>query len=149
MNKAIELDPGQEDSYWELGTVYGHIYNFQGDKMTLDLSVQNFEKAIELNPYIHELYGNLALNYFFKGDFDKAIEIMKKEKTLCPYDPNVNFFMAMFLKKKLDYNISILPEERSRIYSKEIAPLLQLALDFCTDDTLRKEIKFLYKFVKQ
>lgn len=149
MNKVIELDHGQEDPYWELGAIYYKIYTQQREKTSFDLSLQNFNKAIELNPYVHELYGNLGINYFLEGEFDKAAETMGKAKELCPYDPHVNFYLAMILKKKLDSNTSILPKERSQIYSKEIILLLQLALDFCTNDNLRKDIELFYKFVKQ
>lgn len=149
MNKVIALDPGQEDPYWELGAIYGGIYSSQGETAALDSSMQNFEKAIKLNPYIHELYASLALSYFSKGNFDKAIEIIKEAKALCPNYPRVNFYMAMFLKKKLDSDVTIPPKERSEIYNEQIIPLLRLALDFCTDDNLRKEIELFYKFVKQ
>ena len=147
MNKVIVLDSRQEDPYWELGAIYSKIYHYQSEKRFLDLAIQNFKKAIELNPYIHELYANLAVNYFFKGDYNKAIEIMKKAKALCPYDPNVNFYMAMFLKKKLDSNIFILDKKRN--YSKEIIPLVQLSLDFCTDDALRVDIEQFYNFLEK
>jgi tetratricopeptide (TPR) repeat protein len=150
MNKVIELDRSQEDPYWELGVIYGHIYNtYQNEKTTLDLSIQNFKKATELNPYVHEFYGSLALNYFFKGNFYKAVEILKKAKELRPLDPNVNFYMAMFLKKKLDSNIFVSKKKKIQIYGKDIFPLLQSALDFCTDSALRADIEFFYKFLKK
>lgn len=148
MNKVIELDSRQEDPYWELGVIYGHIYNaYQNKKETLDLSIQNFKKATELNPYVHELYGSLALNYFFKRNSYKAVEILKKAKELRPLDPNVNFYMAMFLKKKLDSDIFVSKKKKIQIYGRDIFPLLQSALDFCTDGVLQKDIVLFYNFL--
>lgn len=147
MNEVIALDHNQEDPYWELGAIYGKIYNSQREKRDLELSSRNFKKAIRLNPYVHELYGSLALNYFFIGDFNKAVTILRKAKALLPNDPNVNFYMGMFLKKQLDSNIFITDKKKNEICEKEIVPLLQSALDFCTDNALRADIEYFINFL--
>ncbi len=149
LNKVIELDPGQEDPYWELGAIYGKAYTFQGSATNLELSTQNFKKAKESNPYAYELYGSLGVNYFFKGEFNRAIWALKRAKALRPYDSNVNFYLAMCLKKKLDSNIFISKRRRRQIYNEEVIPLLQQALDFCTEEAFRKQIGLFYDFVKQ
>ena len=72
--KAIEFDESSECGSGEVGFAYmvrGLVYGKIGD---FDKAIQDFNKAIELNPVFVDAFFARGIAYSGIGDFDKAIQ---------------------------------------------------------------------------
>jgi Flp pilus assembly protein TadD len=70
----------------------GFDYQNQGD---LDKALEEYNKALELNPNYIQVYTNLGTVYLGKGNYDRAIQNFKKSLEL------------NYLDKKAHYNIGV------------------------------------------
>jgi tetratricopeptide (TPR) repeat protein len=70
----------------------GFDYQNQGD---LDKALEEYNKALELNPNYVQVYTNLGTVYLGKEDYDRAIQHFKKSLEL------------NYLDKKAHYNIGV------------------------------------------
>lgn len=93
--KALSIDPKYALSWagmsevhalwgWDLKTNFGG--NF---KPVLDLSIQEGQKAVDLNPKLYQSYKALARAYQCNEQFDKAGEAVKKSYELNSQDPEI------------------------------------------------------------
>jgi tetratricopeptide (TPR) repeat protein len=64
------------------------------EKGHYDLSINYFNKAIEINPRFSEAYNNRAFVYFYKGDYEKAWGDVYKVQSL-GYKVHPVFFNAL------------------------------------------------------
>jgi tetratricopeptide (TPR) repeat protein len=94
---AISLDPNYALAYWGLGSAQEAYYVARNNKIDLELMLENFEKAYELNPELAET--NLALGwaYFYKEDLAKASECFKRALEFEPESALVNSDVGAFL----------------------------------------------------
>ncbi len=69
----------------EAHNLLGGFYNFRGN---LDKAMEEFNRALELDPNYAEVIGYVALAWRTKGDFEKALELYKKYVSLSPGDAN-------------------------------------------------------------
>ena len=72
--KLIETIPSEkydEDTY----LILGNIYQSKGNEKK---AIENYQKAIEINPKFYKAYYNLGNLYFVKGDFLSSVENYKK-----------------------------------------------------------------------
>ncbi|MDE6381109.1 MAG: DUF5107 domain-containing protein, partial [Muribaculaceae bacterium] len=80
---ALELNPDDANARYLLGNIYY-------DKRQYDLAIENWEKALDLNPGFPTVWRNLALAYFNKRkDAAKAVEYMEKALDLDRSDGRV------------------------------------------------------------
>ena len=54
-----------------------------------DAAIENYQKALSINPKLWQSYQNLAQIYFNAGDFQKALENMKKALEIDPQNPQL------------------------------------------------------------
>ncbi|MDD2680335.1 MAG: tetratricopeptide repeat protein, partial [Candidatus Omnitrophica bacterium] len=83
LNKAIELNPKNDQAYFQLGWLYQ-------SKDKFSQAAESFKKAIELNPKNNKAYTGLGWCYQHQGNFpqaeglyEKAIELNPKDDKAC------------------------------------------------------------------
>lgn len=95
--KAIELDPGFNESYLNLGVLLAE----SGD---MPAAIANFRKALQLKPGAKDAKVNLALALMDIGEIDQALELTEDAAANWPNDMNVLCIRAnlLLLKGRLD-----------------------------------------------
>jgi serine/threonine protein kinase/tetratricopeptide (TPR) repeat protein len=95
--KAIGLDSNYALAYWGLGSAREAYYVAKKDKVDLELMLEHYEKAYELDPELAET--NLALGWahFYKEDLEKASASFKRALEIEPESALVNSDVGAFL----------------------------------------------------
>lgn len=102
LTKAIDLNPSYYDAYYELAEIY---YKSLYD---LDLAIENYKKAIEINPYNNGYpYNGLARCYSKKSMFIEEEMILRLGLKVAPSYANLHFNLAIVLEKRKDYKSAI------------------------------------------
>lgn len=92
-NRAIEIDPRDVEAYFGRGNAYKDLGQY--DRATIiedydlnnpndleqimrnysgqyDHAIEDYDRALEINPSYAEVYNNRAIVYYCKGEYDKA-----------------------------------------------------------------------------
>ena len=85
VNKLLDKDPSNEHAWLYLGIVNRRLGN-------LDIAINSFETATELNNTLIEAWGLLTITYMDKGNLKKAEEVMKEATKLNPLDEKIQFY---------------------------------------------------------
>ena len=85
VNSLLDKDPSNEQAWLYLG-----IVNRRMGK--LDVAINSFETATELNSSLIEAWGLLTITYMDKGKLKKAEEVMKIAAELNPLDEKIQFY---------------------------------------------------------
>ena len=85
-DKAVKLAPSAQ-----LHNYLGTALNYQG---YYQKAVNQFQKAIELNPNYAPAYMNLGITYFYMKQFANTISSEQKAISLNPNTPEAYFFLA-------------------------------------------------------
>ena len=85
VNSLLDKDPSNEQAWLYLG-----IVNRRMGK--LDVAINSFETATELNSSLIEAWGLLTITYMDKGELKKAEDVMKIAAELNPNDEKVQFY---------------------------------------------------------
>ena len=85
VNNLLDKDPSNEQAWLYLGIVNRRIGN-------LDIAINSFETATELNNTLIEAWGLLTITYMDKGELKKAKEVMKIATELNPLDEKIQFY---------------------------------------------------------
>lgn len=98
--QLLAIDSTFEEAYYNIGVCTIESYRDNFDKNTKDSiinnAIQNFEKAVDLNPnYMLALY-NLGYSYEFTGDKKKALEFYKRAIDIEPDFELVNDALRRF-----------------------------------------------------
>ena len=99
--KAIKLQPGTPELYFNLGIVLGHLDQ-------LEEAEACYIEATRLNPRFFEAYGNLGTLYQRQGKLNDAIQSYQKGLHINPQDPRGHFNLGTALRDegRLDDAIS-------------------------------------------
>ncbi len=118
-NNAIKLNPNDFESYASLGLLYYYKAAKTFDDTYATKSIENFEKAIALNPNYHTYYFYIGLNQMELGDYSKAVENFQKAITINPKDYNSMYYksIAQYLQK--DYNAVV--EQTTKMLYKRVS----------------------------
>lgn len=82
--KVIELDPNYADAYHQLASVYKHLAVTEKNPKYYDISIQNCNKALEINPNYVNVYILRAWNYHDLKKYQLAIKDFEKAYELNP-----------------------------------------------------------------
>ena len=85
VNSLLDKDPSNEQAWLYLG-----IVNRRMGK--LNVAINSFETATELNGSLIEAWGLLTITYMDKGELKKAEEVMKIAAELNPLDEKIQFY---------------------------------------------------------
>jgi tetratricopeptide (TPR) repeat protein len=89
LSKAIELNPESPSAYFLRGYLHEEIEMYSD-------SINDYLKAIELGfKNLPLIYNNLAVAYRRLRQFDKAVEFIKKARSINPEYPNLDGTMAL------------------------------------------------------
>lgn len=80
MNKVQVLFPGSAEFYALMGSIYSEKLNRDKD------AIENFEKAVLLDPTNNLYYDSLGLSYYRSNNFYRAIEVLNKALAIDPTD---------------------------------------------------------------
>jgi len=70
------------------------------DKGNLDKALEEYQKALQLNPNYTQVYTNLGTVYLEKQDYDQAIQQFKKVIELNYYDRKAHYNLGFAYLKK-------------------------------------------------
>ena len=85
VNNLLDKDPSNEQAW-----LYSGIVNRRMGK--LDIAINSFKTATELNNALIEAWGLLTITYMDKGELKKADEVMKIAAELNPLDEKIQFY---------------------------------------------------------
>ena len=85
VNSLLDKDPSNEQAW-----LYSGIVNRRMGK--LDIAINSFETATELNNSLIEAWGLLTITYIDKGKLKKAKEVMETAAELNPLDEKIQFY---------------------------------------------------------
>ena len=85
VNSLLDKDPSNEQAWLYLG-----IVNRRRGK--LNVAINSFETATELNSSLIEAWGLLTITYKDKGEHKKAEDVMKIAAELNPLDEKIQFY---------------------------------------------------------
>ena len=85
VNSLLDKDPSNEQAWLYLG-----IVNRRRGK--LNVAINSFETATELNSSLIEAWGLLTITYMDKGEHEKAEAVMKVAAELNPLDEKIQFY---------------------------------------------------------
>ncbi len=80
INDIVDEDIDREREYFLLGTAYRQRKNYKN-------AVENFRKAIAVNPRSAESYNELGLTLQDSGDIKEAIDCFRQLADIAPYSP--------------------------------------------------------------
>ncbi|NIM14670.1 MAG: sulfatase-like hydrolase/transferase [Candidatus Aminicenantes bacterium] len=89
--KALELDHNHASVFNNIGSIYLRVYLAKRDERAYRLAMDNFDRAIAIDPRLFAAYNSRGAAYKFKNQVDKAIEDWKKTIEINP-----NFIDAYF-----------------------------------------------------
>ena len=128
LNKAVELDSNNPYRYTSRAFIRAYV--------DIDGAIEDYQKAIALDPEDEIAYNNLGLLQEQKGNFKEAKQNFKKSNKIIGYDPE-----ARNLKKEEN----IVQEKEQKTYHNA----WQLFLGLLTSNTVRKEyFRFMKSFFK-
>jgi arylsulfatase A-like enzyme/Flp pilus assembly protein TadD len=90
-HKALELDNNYASVFNNIGSIYLRIYLVKRDERAYRLAMDNFTRAITIDPRLFAAYNSRGAAYKFKNQVDKAIGDWKKAIEINP-----NFIDAYF-----------------------------------------------------
>jgi Flp pilus assembly protein TadD len=89
--KALELDHNHASVFNNIGSIYLRVYLAKRDERAYRLAMDNFTRAIAIDPRLFAAYNSRGAAYKFKNQVDKAIDDWKKTIEINP-----NFIDAYF-----------------------------------------------------
>ncbi len=75
--KAIEINPKNADTYYNMGNAYSNLKEY-------DKAITAYQKAIEINPKNDSAYNNMGVAYDELKEYDKAIIAYQKAIEINP-----------------------------------------------------------------
>lgn len=98
---AVYADPENANAKVSLGNAYF-------DNKQYPQAIEQYENAVAKGIKNENVYGDLAITYFYTNQVDKAIETAKKSLEINPDFANMNMNLAIFLAEgKGDYNAAV------------------------------------------
>ncbi|MGR3319118.1 MAG: tetratricopeptide repeat protein, partial [Candidatus Anammoxibacter sp.] len=82
-NKSLEMVADHYLAYFALGNAYFILTKDYGDQK-IDLAIENYKKAIEQDPFQHQMYHHVAMAYARKGMLGEAAEALKMATIISP-----------------------------------------------------------------
>lgn len=104
-NKAREINPYDYNLYYLLGFIYLHRVQNLEEKIRLKLAIENFKKAVYLNPSNELVHENLFNAYYRIGERKKAEEELDIWHTLDPRNETVNALLVHGLPEYRDMDV--------------------------------------------
>ena len=100
LEKLVKAYPKDERARYNLGSFY------QGQR-EYPTAIEEFKKAIKLNPDYAPVYNDLGYSYLYLGKYSEAEKALKKYTELIPDEPNPYDSLGELLMKEGKFNESI------------------------------------------
>jgi serine/threonine protein kinase/Flp pilus assembly protein TadD len=141
LKELEEKYPKEKQAHYELGAFYV-------DRRMFDQAIQEFNKALELDPSFGSALNDLAYTYTDMGNFDKALEYFQKYASLLPGEPNPIDSMAelYFRMGNLDESIAKY-KEALKLKSDFGSSYLGLTYIYALKEDYDEALKFIDRFV--
>jgi arylsulfatase A-like enzyme/Flp pilus assembly protein TadD len=99
-NQALSLDLNYAQAYFNLGDAYFSLANKNRDQGLIQKSLENYKKAIEVDPIYPSPYFGLGMVFRQIGNFDEAISYWIKSIELQPdFDMAIYYLGLVYLEK--------------------------------------------------
>ena len=108
INKILEIDPKNADSFASMALCHQNLYEFEA-------AISAYNKAISLRPNFFEAYYNLGVAFRDKGELDKALAACSKAISIKPDYAAAYNNMGIILKDLGKF------EEATEAYNKAIS----------------------------
>ncbi len=127
LDKAASIDSSFATTFDNMGNVYLSIYLNTKNEQELQKAIENYKKAVEINPDNAVAYNGLGAAYRESGDMDKAIEAWEQSLAIDPeyglslynlgyshMNRGENKKALKYLSKYLDLYMNSMPAERRK-----------------------------------
>ena len=104
--EAIKFDSNNAAAFAGLGSIYDDLDN-------PDLTFENYENALKLNPELTELYAPMGVAYFQKDNVVKAEEYLLKAVNAKSEDDQTQYLLGVIRYKQQRYNDAIAALKKS------------------------------------
>ena len=94
-DKSISIDKKFPLPYHNLGLLYYSIFQETKEPSAYRSALENYKKAIELNPYYGAAYNGLGITYLEAGDYDLAISSLEKALRSTPDIHQALFYLGI------------------------------------------------------
>lgn len=105
--RAIEIDAKFPTAYNNLGTLNYSIFRETKDKKVYELAVENFKKALELDPYNSKCYNGLGLLYMEAAAYQEAVATLEEALKIDPDFSDVLYNLGLAQMKMGGYSSAL------------------------------------------
>ncbi|MBX3292461.1 MAG: tetratricopeptide repeat protein [Acidobacteria bacterium] len=91
--EALKFDPKNSAAYFGLGEVYVELD-------MLDEAIANYERSLESNKDLTEIFVPLGILYYQTGEIAKADELLTKALTFSPNSSETQFFLGLIRRSQ-------------------------------------------------
>ncbi len=145
--KALENQKPSESTR-TLSEVYHNRGLVYGDKGEYDRAIEDYNKAIELDPKYWESYMNLGFIYLKKGEYARALENYNKTVEINPDSLSYNNRGFVYFDTK-EYESALKDfEKAATLNPKNMDTLLGLAVTCLEMNNIKKAKEYLNKAIK-
>ena len=100
--KVISMSSNYAPAFNNIGTLYLTIFTKQKDETSYKLAIENFSRAIEIDPRLYSAYNGKGAAYMFKKDYNNAVIQYKKALELKPDFIDVYYNIGIAFQSKGD-----------------------------------------------
>jgi len=128
--KVLELDHNYAPVYNNMGSLYLVVYQKNRDERAFDMAMDNFNKALEIDPLLYSALNGRASAHYFKSKLNLARQDWKKAIESNPdfADPYFNIGISYLKSGEKDSALQYFTLCKKRLYSR-LAPRDQNRLD--------------------
>ncbi len=122
-NKNLEIVPQHCLGFFAKGNAYYMLDRNYG-KDTIDLAIENYRKAIEVDPFQPQIYHHFAMACIRKGWLDEAVESLKMALLFAPENVEyINKLSRIYLQQDKLKELETLFDETARLGLEQTASL--------------------------
>jgi len=142
--EIIQKYPKEKEAYFQIGNQYNLV------KKMPDEAIPFFNKTIELDPSFGYAYFNLSGIYAEKGNYQKAMECLKRYEAIKPNAPSLLLNIA-WLYWRMGQQEEALEKDKEilRIDPGNLFALEDLAINYAYREEYTETMKWLNEFVNQ
>ena len=142
LKKAVEIYPGYQDGFNNLGNVYAALNK-------RDSAAIYYGKSLKIDSNYMKGYYNMGVNYYSMGRFADAIPLLEKYSRFSPGAPSIFYFLGNSYGNIGEFDEAIICLEKNlAIHGDELETLLLLGKAYGFKAQLQKSLEMFSRALK-